>query len=340
MLNKSVFKLFANCLPVKGAKRSVICDLQYYTYKFIPNILFKILTEHKNLTMESIKSYYNNQYDSKIEEYFNTLIEEGLGFECGEEEIERYPDLNLNWERPEKVTNAIIDIDAQSTYDLSKFVMEIDSLRCKAVEVRLFSMVGLSRINEILKTFDVTKIPGIEILMPFDDSISEQALIELCELFPRINLITLFKSPRSYLKEINRVGVTINFIDTNITSAAHCGIINPAYFNVNQAMYREALKFNTCLNKKISIDVNGYIKNCPSMDKSYGQISQTNLNEVLEILKFKEYWNINKDEINICRDCEFRYICTDCRAYTQNLTVQYNKPLKCSYDPYLVKWGF
>jgi hypothetical protein len=53
---------------------------------------------------------------------------------------------------------------------------------------------------------------------------------------------------------------------------------------------------------------------------------------------FKTLWSINKDSTLICRDCEFRYICTDCRAYLMDPDLINSKPLKCSYDPYLAKW--
>ena len=49
--------------------------------------------------------------------------------------------------------------------------------------------------------------------------------------------------------------------------------------------------------------------------------------------------NIKKDQISVCKDCEFRYVCTDCRAYTQNSGDQYSKPLKCNYDPYTATWN-
>jgi radical SAM protein with 4Fe4S-binding SPASM domain len=60
--------------------------------------------------------------------------------------------------------------------------------------------------------------------------------------------------------------------------------------------------------------------------------------KAIEVPDFKKYWSITKDQINVCKDCEFRYICTDCRAYTTNIDNDYSKPLKCSYDPYKGKW--
>jgi len=49
--------------------------------------------------------------------------------------------------------------------------------------------------------------------------------------------------------------------------------------------------------------------------------------------------SITKDQVAVCRDCEFRYVCTDCRAYTQDADDPYSKPAKCTYDPYTATWA-
>jgi SPASM domain peptide maturase of grasp-with-spasm system len=76
------------------------------------------------------------------------------------------------------------------------------------------------------------------------------------------------------------------------------------------------------------------VENCPSMALSYGHINTTSLKQVVEKKGFKKVWEINKDKITTCKDCEFRHICVDCRAYTENPSDVYSKPLKCGYDPY------
>lgn len=74
------------------------------------------------------------------------------------------------------------------------------------------------------------------------------------------------------------------------------------------------------------------------MKESFGNIKTTTLQEALAIKGFKKHWNTTKDKIKVCRDCEFRYICTDCRAYTEDPKDSYSKPLKCGYDPYTGAW--
>ena len=54
--------------------------------------------------------------------------------------------------------------------------------------------------------------------------------------------------------------------------------------------------------------------------------------------EFKKVWLINKDQIDICKDCELRYACSDCRAYTVDPEKLNSKPVKCGYDPYQGEW--
>lgn len=79
------------------------------------------------------------------------------------------------------------------------------------------------------------------------------------------------------------------------------------------------------------------------MVQSFGNIKDTTLKEALSHPDFKKYWNITKDQIEVCKDCEFRHICTDCRAYTERThfdkDIDLSKPLKCGYNPYTNEWA-
>lgn len=118
----------------------------------------------------------------------------------------------------------------------------------------------------------------------------------------------------------------------------HCGIISSKYFYANVKLFTESQQHNTCLNKKVSIDKNGNIKNCPSMPKSFGNITNTTLQKTLDQPSFKNYWSISKDKIDTRKLCEFRHICTDCRAYIEDPENIYSKPLKCGYEPHTNEW--
>ena len=103
-------------------------------------------------------------------------------------------------------------------------------------------------------------------------------------------------------------------------------------------MFYESQCHNTCLNRKVCIDAEGNIKNCPAMAKSYGNIRDTTLEEAINKPGFKDLWFICKDQIDVCKDCEFRYMCTDCRAFIKDPENIYSQPAKCTYNPYICLW--
>ncbi len=74
------------------------------------------------------------------------------------------------------------------------------------------------------------------------------------------------------------------------------------------------------------------------MNKSFGNIRNTTLAEAIEKPGFKELWFINKDKIDVCKVCEFRHMCTDCRAFIKDPENIYSQPSKCPYNPYIAKW--
>src|SRR3989304_5336380 len=92
------FLLYANCIPVKGAKRSIICDLQLGRYKFIPNILFEILTKHRNFPLEKIKKSYNHTFDRGIDTYLKLLTDDEWGFYTNDPDV--FPKMDLKWDFP------------------------------------------------------------------------------------------------------------------------------------------------------------------------------------------------------------------------------------------------
>ncbi|MDR0604060.1 MAG: SPASM domain-containing protein [Bacteroidales bacterium] len=131
----------------------------------------------------------------------------------------------------------------------------------------------------------------------------------------------------------------ISIISKNINSSDCCGeILKEDFIIPTIRSYMENYLYNGCLNRKISIDESGEIKNCPSMKRSYGNISEKSIFDVAKNENFQEFWKINKMQILICKDCEYRCICTDCRAFISEPENIYSKPSKCSYNPHTLKW--
>lgn len=330
-----MLKSFANCITVKGHTRSIIYDLQRQKYDFIPNSLAEMLLQHDGKTTVEIKAAYNNQYDEIIDEYVDFLIDKEYVFFTKHPEL--YPDLSLNWEEPSIITNAII-CDKESKHPYQKIFQQLDEMNCKALQWRFFQLESLEQINNLLKLTDDSRLQHIEIIMPWIGDFSIDEYKKLVYNHQRIWSIRIFNAPFDRVDFIDyQKHHPIAYTTSNIEDNTFCGSIFPANFRVNIKMFTEAQQFNTCLNRKITIAEDGEIKNCPSMDESFGNVRTDDILQVVKTLEFQKKWHIKKDDIIVCKDCEFRYMCLDCRAYLDKKQ-ENSQPVKCNYNPYIGKW--
>ncbi len=197
-----------------------------------------------------------------------------------------------------------------------------------------------------------SSIEGVEVLLKFDSIYDDKNYSAFFQKSLLLSSLIIHSSPvdrvldvvfgyeGDNLEAIETIKKNVFFTTEKIENSNSCGKVSKNYFcsnNINDAMHNSC--YNGCLNKKISIDINGEIKNCPSISKSFGNVSKTSLNSAYKAKDFKDLWSINKDEINDCKVCEFRLVCTDCRAFIEDPTNIFSKPLKCGYDPYTGIWS-
>ena len=105
---KRIFKLFSNCIQVKGYNRSIICDLQKEDYFLIPNSLYDFF--NGDIFELNLNNKYLDDEKTTINQYISFLLEKNLIFEINENEIELFPKLDLTWDYPSTISNAIFDI--------------------------------------------------------------------------------------------------------------------------------------------------------------------------------------------------------------------------------------
>ena len=337
MNNKGYFKLYASCIPVKGVQRSVICDLQYHRAKFITNDLYEILSKNDPIDYTYLVSEYGADNEPILNEYFTFLEENEFGFWCGENELDYFPKLDLSYHSPFQITNAIIDQDKNSKHDYNHIFRQLDHLGSVDIQLRYFDPVPLDRLESLLQMISTARIKSVQFVIPYDSINAIYPAARLLRKYLKICQVVIHSAPLYRQLEINKVPIQLT--TQVITDESHCGVIHQAYFNINTAHFAEAKNYNSCLNQKISIDKHGQIKNCPSMNESFGDIGEILLSEAVDHPKFKETWSIRKDDIVICKDCEFRYICSDCRAYLEKPDDIYSKPLKCGYNPKTTEWS-
>ncbi len=332
------FKLFANCILVEGVNRTLIIDLQVNKAEFLPNELVFII--NKLLAKKSLENVISNFGKSKREivtEYIDYLLQNGYAFLCSYEELELFPKIDTKFSLPKKISNIIIEYT--NKLSLKSIISQLEKLGCNSIHILSYEIISTRNLIKLLDQFEETAFISIELTLKYNKYLTNSILQKLSQRYLRVVSITFTDSPKESISEKNnKLFFSLNYLKSKIYSFNNCGNIKNEYFSINKDKVFEAMNHNSCLNKKISIDINGNIKNCPSMKQSFGNIKDTTLEQALNHKDFKKYWNITKDQIKVCKDCEFRYICTDCRAYIENPNDKYSKPLKCGYSPYTNKW--
>ncbi|WP_343662329.1 grasp-with-spasm system SPASM domain peptide maturase [Chryseobacterium mucoviscidosis] len=337
-------KLFANCLIVLGIKNAVICDLQKNESELIPIEIGKVLQSlNAKTSLEDILANYNDEEASVVNEYIHYIIGMGFGFYCDLADFDLFPNLEKKYEVPYKITNAIIERSRENIVELGRIVDELESLDCQHISVVFYDELSQRNFIDILDQFHKRKLKSFDIVSKWSLEI-DKSFLKTAPDNIQLSHLSFFGVPTEFMNHaFDDFNFGVFFSKKNITNFSHCGRVNAQSFNTNLPKVLEAINFNSCLYKKITIDLNGNIKNCPSMSYSFGNVKDVKLEEALNNDDFKKYWNIKKDLVNICKECEFRYICTDCRAYTERTHFDHkgldiSKPLKCGYDPYTGNW--
>jgi SPASM domain peptide maturase of grasp-with-spasm system len=249
-----------------------------------------------------------------------------------------FPALDTNFEIPEIINNAILEVSDFLMNYLPKIVSEMTLLRCRHVEIRSYDYASGESLVEIVNAFKGSFVRSFTIINKYDEEIRKYDFNKLLSENTQILNYTIHSAPLEFVisAELEQL---VYITSDSISSKFHCGNVGLGGMVVNSKMFTESLHFNSCLNRKISIDQYGNIKNCPTMDEIFGNIKKDSVYEIANDLRFQKNWLVTKDSIDTCKVCEYRYACVDCRAILENPNDSKSKPLKCGYDPHTGEWS-
>ena len=271
-----------------------------------------------------------------VKSFIEFLIEKDLMFWGSHNDTEAFCKIDLSYQSPCTIDNAILDFDEMSEYKIHRLIKELDFLNCKNIQIRFFYNPPVYKVKELLMEINTTCINNIEFIIPYSIEMDEYILHQVKEN-NRIDKVWFYGYSQNNYREIVPSKKVI-YLSEIVASENCCGIVSEEYFTMTLSFYTESINYNTCLHKKISIDKRGNIRNCPSSATKYGHVAFNSIISVANLEEFQKVGLIKKEKISVCKDCEFRHICSDCRAYLDAPGDLLSKPLKCGYDPYTNKW--
>ena len=171
--------------------------------------------------------------------------------------------------------------------------------------------------------------------------------------------VIAMKENEDYLKEtkafIEKLGVQYNRFDVirnvfggiqNAHIPTRSDVVNSSKymrpnFAINKKRFINNFYQNSCWYGKIVITETGEVLPCVfERDISLGNVKSNSILEILNSKKLKKCWYFPLDNVEICKDCEFRYACKDCRPLGKSVSGNIHaKNPRCQYNPYKGVWN-
>ena len=335
------FLIFPDIVITIGANRTLVLDTKKSgSFNFIPRLPKDLLSLFRRTTIEGIYQLYTGEELHMVKEFVNFIVDNKLGVFV--QEISNYPSITNVYYSPSVVEIMVIDI-VKKEHKYSFIASQLQYLSCQHLQLRFFSPVSIVEINKVLSPFLTYPWLSIEIIVSNPTWKNHQDIIDLLYKLPMVSVI-VFNQDITKLFEVkskyrNQSISSVLYTQQKFTSPEDCGVIrqDTLYSMSTLQSVIMAKKYNSCLYKKVFITGDGYIANCPCLPYTYGNIDEQDLDlkKIILSTSFQRIWNLKKDDIYVCHDCEFRYICNDCRAFIENIL---DKPCKCTYNPYTSKW--
>ena len=177
--------------------------------------------------------------------------------------------------------------------------------RDKSIELHIDEGIPVKKIMDAFKGFSISKIYYYSEEIPEDLN----------------NLQALERKEKNFEKCRQQANVDGNFYKTH------------------SSMVKFNMQYNSCWGSSIAITADGKIRPCIHSQIEVGDI-ETDLEDIDALFeKMEPFWRYNKDRVQRCSVCEFRYVCFDCReiAFRKTGDMDGTNPL-CNYNPYTGEW--
>lgn len=110
-------------------------------------------------------------------------------------------------------------------------------------------------------------------------------------------------------------------------------------FRAVREQYEHNRRWNPCWAGKLAVTSAGDVMPCV-MGRSVvvGNVQEQSLSAILADPRLRAMWALTKDQVAVCRECEYRYVCGDCRPLASAAGDLRGPISRCTYSPRLGLW--
>ena len=322
---------FQSSFAVDGSCRSVIYDTNRNDYTIVKKEVAKFLRNDKIFPI-SHKDYLKLKTD--LQEIVNFLMDEEHLFLLERSDlINSFSSISLEFKSPFKFKYGTVLYRSQDSIDdINNVFAVLNKLNCIRLSLICFSSISMDDISKILEIAGENGIARLELQLqePYGIRNLVDSLESLYMKFGNLSKIVFHTSSHNYKDE----QLPVYWIKSSLKDSLNERQVDPSHFKVNLELFKEAKKHNVHYNQRLIIDCEGNIY------EDYRFIpTQWTLSSVNEYFKNgTNLWRITKDQIEGCKDCEFRYMCQDTAVPIKQDNNVYKRERKCNYDPKTTKW--
>jgi len=288
----------------------------------------QVLCEYDGESLDCIEGKLK-EIGIEFSHWLRLLLKEELVFECPEIFRNSFPPLDLVVQRPLKIDTAVLYF----TRVRSDIMDILERFGCQHVAI-LLRKTNLTELNKIWRIIDDISITSVS--LHFTTEVDHDWLTDI---ITNASHKLRFVSVEGEGAENPIPSIPGSVSLHRLSPRFRLGYYQPCLI-LNQEVYLDALQRNVYFNRKIFIDEYGRI-GCGDgywSTQHKPNIIAHALKDYLTAMDIPSIWSARKDDIDICKDCELRYMCVDPRIPKRRKDGTLFYENECAYNPYISKW--
>ncbi|MCB9743489.1 MAG: hypothetical protein H6741_34405 [Alphaproteobacteria bacterium] len=281
-------RFHANVLPVLGHSRALVCDLQRRRAHAILPALVQLIAEADGEPLSALRDRFGGRLDVQLDRLLRELLALDLIQLSPWPEA---PELELDFAHPARITNAVLDYDADSTYDLRARFAELQALGC---EHALLRVKGAGLAEALLERIAGQRPLALQLRVEGERPEAMQALLAR---WPRVLELVLHGHPPG------REGRLLTLPEPLLFELPEQPVAEDMAVNIEQAA--ESLAHDPFSHRKAFITAQGQ----PSDGRRV--FRDRPLIELIEDPDFTARWHVPRAQVAGCAGCARRRVCVD-----------------------------
>lgn len=315
---EKVFLLYSDIQVFEGHNRTLVIDITKGKHHLMSKEWSNIISKIDNSNKKELREKLDPEEKVILPDVLSFLKKNNYIFEIDKNVKSLFKDINMSFETP--------------------FIFDL--CFCE------ISQANFENIMEMIDSYEPYTFGGFHFLvydLTNEDLIRFKNRINSLELNKNIE-VYISNSKIEYFSEGKSKNVSIHQVDFSNNREMRTHFYeNFPIMNIGMKQILESKNFNFFHNKTLFVNENSDIVDSLFTQKPLVFTNIKKLTENKNLLydlttnqQFTQYWQIDNSKIMVCKDCEFRRVCIDCRPPIQNSNEWYKE--ECSYNPYLSQW--